>query len=157
MKNINKDVYQEKRYGKSQLLIVAIIVMLVSLAMLIGGIALFVNGCLSDGVINIIWKIVLGIILALFGGTLGWVSIMMLFTGISMIKVKDGNVKDVGNSGMGTVNILKCDKCGESLEEGSTFCPKCGTEVDGVIVCTCGEINSKENEFCKKCGKNLKQ
>lgn len=156
MKEINKNAYQEKRYGRGTLMTVAIIVAIVSLAMIVGGIWLFVRGCIVSGVWATIWRIALGVIIAIFGGSFGWVAIMMFFTSASMIKVKDGNVKDVGNSAMGTVNVLKCDKCGEALEDGSTFCTKCGTAVDGVVTCECGAVNSADNEYCKKCGKKLK-
>lgn len=156
MKNIDKDVYKEKRIGRGHLIAVAVVVGVIALAMIIGGIVLFVKGCKISGVWATIWRIAIGIVLALFGGSLGWVAVMMFFTGNSLIKVKDGNVKDLGNSAIGTVNVLKCNKCGEQLPEDSTFCTKCGTEVDGVVVCDCGTINSQENEYCKKCGKKLK-
>lgn len=156
MKEIDKNAYQENRIGRGHLIAAAVIVGLISLAMLIVGIWLFVKGCLVSGVWATIWRVVLGIVLAFFGGTFGYVAVMMFFTGKSMIKVKDGNVKDVGNSAMGTVNVLKCDKCGEKLPDGSTFCTKCGTEVNGVVKCECGAINSKDNEYCNKCGKKLK-
>lgn len=156
MREIDKNAYKEKRIGRGHLIAVSIVIGIIALAMLIGGIILFVKGCLISGVWATIWRIVLGVVLALFGGSLGWVAVMMFFTGNSMMKVKNGNVKDVGNSAMGTINVLKCDKCGETLSNDSTFCTKCGTEVDGVIKCECGTINSQQNEYCKKCGKKLK-
>ena len=92
----------------------------------------------------------------LLGGTFGAVAFMMISTAYSMIKVKDGNVKDVGNSAKGTVNIAKCSKCGSELEDGADFCQKCGNKTDGIIKCECGHKNSEESKHCTKCGKELK-
>ncbi|MBQ7880628.1 MAG: zinc-ribbon domain-containing protein [Clostridia bacterium] len=156
MKQIDKNAYQEKRYGRGHLILVAVIVAVISLAMLIGGVALFVHGCIVDGVWSTIWRIVLGVIMVLFGGSFGWVAIMMFATASAMIKVKDGNVSDVGNSAMGTVNVVKCTKCGQKLDNNATFCTKCGTQVEGVVKCECGTVNSTDNEYCKSCGKKLK-
>ena len=156
MKKINKNAYQEKRYSVDGLITVALIVAIVSLAMIVGGICLFVKGCSVSGVWATIWRIAIGLVLALFGGSFGWVSIMMFFTASDMIKVKKGNVSDVDNSAMGTVNVAKCSKCGEKIEDESEFCHKCGAKIDGYIKCSCGHKNKMEAEFCTKCGKNLK-
>lgn len=156
MKKLDKNVYQEKRYDKGHLAIVGIIVAILALAGIVGGIWLFVKGCIISGVWATIWRIALGSVLTLLGGSFGWVAIMILATANSMINVKDGNVSDVGNSAIGTVNINKCSKCGEKLEDEAEFCHKCGTEVDGIIKCDCGHKNKADAEFCIKCGKNLK-
>ena len=155
MKEIDKNAYQEKRNDKGQLMIFGIVIAVIALAGLIGGIALFVNGFIVGGVWAKIWRIILGAVLALFGGTLGVVSFMMISTASSMINVKNGDVSDVGNSAMGTVNINKCSKCGQKLDDDATHCTKCGTQIDGVVKCECGAINSIENEYCKSCGKKL--
>jgi len=157
MKKIDKKAYAEKRNDKGQLMLVGLVVALIAIAGLVGGVWLFIKGCMVSGVWPTIWRIALGIVLALLGGSIGIVAIMMMSTASSMIKVKDGNVSDVGNSAMGTVNINKCNKCGQKLEDNATFCTKCGTEVEGVVKCECGAVNSTESEYCKKCGKKLKQ
>lgn len=156
MKKLDKNAYQEKRYDKGHLAIVGLIVAIIAIAGLVGGVWLFVQGCLVGGVWSTIWRIILGVILVFLGGSFGWVSVMILVTANSMIKVKDGNVSDVGNSAVGTVNINKCSKCGEKLEDEAEFCYKCGAEVDGMLKCTCGHKNKTDAEFCTKCGKNLK-
>jgi len=156
MKKIDKNAYSEKRYDKGHLTIVGIVVAIFALTGLVGGVWLFVNGCLISGIWSIIWRISVGIILVLFGGSLGWIAIMIFATANSMIKVKDGNVSDVGNSAMGTVNINKCSKCGEKLEDEAEFCYKCGAEVEGFVKCECGHKNKTDVEFCIKCGKKLK-
>lgn len=51
---------------------------------------------------------------------------------------------------------MKCQKCGNEVEEGAKFCPKCGTAVVDTIECPkCGKINKKENQFCSECGASL--
>lgn len=156
MKNIDKNAYAEKRYDKGHLMIVGLVVMLIAIAGVAGGIALCVYGALANGAWSIIWRVALGIILLILGGSFGWIAIMLITTANSMIKVKDGNVSDIGNSAMGTVNINKCDKCGEKLEDNAEFCHKCGAEVEGFVKCACGHKNKIDAEFCIKCGKKLK-
>ena len=156
MKKLDKNAYIEKRYDKGHLAIVGIIVAIIALAGLVGGVVLFVQGCLVGGIWSTIWRIALGIILVLLGGSFGCVAVMILATANSMIKVKDGNVSDVGNSAVGTVNVNKCSKCGEKLEDEAEFCHKCGAEVDGYVKCTCGHKNKTDAEFCNKCSKKLR-
>lgn len=156
MKKIDKNAYQEKRYDKGHLMIVGLVVAALALALIIGGVVLFINGIKVDGVWATIWRIVLSVLMVIIGLPFGYVSFMMIVTANSMISVKDGNVSDVGNSGVGTVNILKCDKCGEKLEEGAEFCHKCGAEVDGYVKCYCGHKNKVDAEHCVKCGNKLK-
>ena len=156
MKKLDKKAYVEKRYDKGHLTIVGLVVAIIAIAGLIGGVALFIKGCNISGVWSTIWRIVLGVVLTLFSASLGWVAIMILVTAGNMINVKDGNVSDVGNSAVGTVNINKCPKCGEKLEDNAEFCHKCGTEVEGFVKCKCGYKNNPDAEFCIKCGKNLK-
>lgn len=156
MKKLDKNAYIEKRYDKGHLTIVGIIVALIAIAGLVGGVWLFVKGCLISGIWSTIWRIALGIVLVFLGGSFGWVAIMILSTANSMINVKNGNVSDVGNSAVGTVNINKCPKCGEKLEDEAEFCHKCGAEVDGYIKCACGHKNKTDAEYCNKCGNKLK-
>jgi len=156
MKKIDKNAYRETRTDKSHLMIIGWLIALVSIAMLVGGGWLVVKGIMISGIWATIWRIVLGLGLVLLGVSFGAVSIMMISTSFSMIKVKDGNVRDVGNSAMGTVNVAKCDKCGAKLEDGADFCQKCGDKIDGVKKCECGHNNSIEAKHCIKCGKELK-
>lgn len=156
MKKLDKKAYSEKRYDKSHLMILGLIVFVIALAMLIGGIALIVRGAIIAKVSAIIWRAIVGGVLALLGLTFGWVSIMIMITAGSMIKVKDGNVSDVGNSAVGTVNVNKCPNCGTKLEEDAEFCTNCGTQIEGFIKCECGCKNSLDAQTCKKCGKALK-
>ena len=157
MKKLDKKAYVEKRYDKGHLTIVGLVVAIIALAAVIGGVILFVKGCNASGVWPIMWRIALGIILTLFGGSIGWVAIMILVTANNMINVKDGNVSDVGNSAVGTVNINKCPKCGEKLEDEAEFCHKCGTEVDQLIKCGCGHKNKPLDMLERKIASMLKR
>ena len=150
-----KPVYQESQVSKKHLVITSIILLLVSLGAIAGGIVLIVNGANSEGVWTIVWKVILGAIITILGSTFTCFSFVMFFTSMSMINTK-GSVKDGNRAMAGTVNIVKCPKCGAKLADDAVFCKKCGTKVYGKITCECGEQNDAESEFCSKCGKKLK-
>lgn len=154
MKNIQKDVYHEANYSRGTLLTVSIVLLLLALGALIGGIILFVSGVTSKVILSIILKVIFGVLLSAGGIALGVFAVIMLFTAISMIKNKYGSVKD-GNRAIGTVNVVKCDKCGEELPDNAEFCSKCGTQVNGTKKCACGTENKMDAEFCIKCGEKL--
>ena len=154
-KNINKNIYKEASYGKKQLVIASIIVIVLAIAGVVGGIALFVLGVRVDGIWSKIWRIVLGIVLFLIGSMFGYAGFMSLFTSISMIKTNEMNVKD-GNRAKGTLNILKCDKCGYENEDNAQFCKNCGASMQDYIECECGTRNPTDAEFCSNCGKKIK-
>jgi hypothetical protein len=60
---------------------------------------------------------------------------------------------------------LKCPACGQVLNPGATFCPKCGTAVTSLSARTvpgkavfcpnCGTAINSDAQFCRKCGKKL--
>lgn len=156
MKKLDKNAYSENRHDKSHLMILGLIIFIISLAMLIGGVALIIRGVIIAKVSAIIWRAIVGGVLSLLGLTFAWVAIMVMVTAATMIKVKDGNVSDVGNSAVGTVNINKCPNCGTKLDEDAEFCTNCGAQIDGYIKCECGCKNSLDANNCKKCGKALK-
>ena len=155
MKKIDKNAYNEAKYGRNHLMVFAIIALLLSLALLGGGIALTIIGAVSSKLSHIISLCIVGAILIIAGVVFTIFALIMLFTSFSMIKVKEGSVKD-GNRAIGTVNIIKCDKCGEELVNNAQFCSKCGTPVENTVNCDCGAVLSQENEFCSQCGKKLK-
>lgn len=50
---------------------------------------------------------------------------------------------------------IKCNKCGELVQSGYAFCPRCGSQIlsDDKWICSkCGTDNDKEYAFCMKCG-----
>ena len=156
MKKLDKNIYKETRLDKSHLMIVGLVVALIAIALLGGGGWIVARGVIVSGVWSTMWRIVLGVAMVLLGGTLGVVAIMMMSTAYGMIKVKNGNVSDVDNSGKGTVNVLKCHKCGAKLDEPMDHCNKCGASLDEKIKCACGHKNDLESTHCSKCGKELK-
>lgn len=154
MKNIDKNSYKNAKYERKHLMTFAVLVILLSLALLGGGIAMVVLGATSSVVSKIILMCIIGgllIILSSIGCVIGMI---MFFTAKSMIKVKHGNVKD-GNTAIGTANVLKCNKCGEELPDNAKFCSKCGTQVGGKKQCDCGAINEIDAEYCISCGKKF--
>ena len=156
MKKIDRNAYQEKRYDKSHLMLLGMFVALISLALVIGGVWLFVKGVSVAGALQKTWRIVLAVIMVIFGLPIGYVSFMMIATAHSMINIKDGNVSDVGNSGMETVNVYKCKKCGTKLTGDEEHCTNCGAKINGLVKCECGAKNSVDAKHCAKCGKELK-
>ena len=55
---------------------------------------------------------------------------------------------------------VKCVKCGNTLEEGQEFCPKCGTPRDGkekVCCSKCGAEIKEGQDFCTKCGQRVSE
>ena len=154
MKKINKDIYKEASYGKKHLMTFAIIVFLISLCAIGGGIAMIVVGAKALSLTKIILLCIFGAILTLLGLGFGGFSIIMFFTSTAMLKNEEESVKD-GNRAIGTINIVKCDKCGEELPDNATFCSKCGTAVDGVKQCKCGVTNKSDADYCVACGDKL--
>lgn len=155
-KNIDKNSYKEASYGKKQLTIVSVIIFVLSVIALVGGIALLVRGIIVDGVFAKVWRIILACVLIFFGVVCGYASFMAFFTSMSMLKNKSMNVKD-GNRAKGTLNVLKCDKCGHEVEEGAEFCKNCGESLADYVECECGTRNPKDAEFCSSCGKEIKK
>jgi hypothetical protein len=155
MKPLKKDIYREMKLGKKELTIVSIVVMIVSLALLGGGIALVVLGVLNpNGAFEIIWRVLLGIILFILGGIIFSVGVTMFAITRSMINIDEGNVAD-GNRAVGTVNVLKCSKCGIKLSDDAKFCSSCGEPVELSVCESCGVPIAKDAKFCKECGKGV--
>ena len=71
MKKLDKKAYSEPRHDKSHLMILGLVVLIISLAMLIGGVVIIVRGIVIGKVVAIIWRAILGGVLALLGLTFG--------------------------------------------------------------------------------------
>lgn len=154
-KNIDKNAYQKPKTGKHQLTIVSLVILILSLCTLILGVVLIVRGIIVAGIASKIWRIVLGGLLALLGVIFSYASFMALFTSFAMLKNDSMNVKD-GNSAIGTLNVLKCDRCGYEVQQGANHCNHCGASLEDFIECECGTRNPKDAEHCSNCGKKLK-
>lgn len=51
-------------------------------------------------------------------------------------------------------NIIHCPKCGEDVDNDSSFCNHCGYKIE--VTCTkCNTKNDSDSEYCKKCGNKL--
>ncbi len=52
----------------------------------------------------------------------------------------------------------ECPGCGYRSKKDDTFCPKCGTELNSLIICgDCGSENESSDRFCRKCGSSLEE
>ena len=52
--------------------------------------------------------------------------------------------------------MLKCPKCGATLQPNMKFCGECGTPVGAKNVCPkCGTENEPGTKFCGECGAKL--
>lgn len=56
---------------------------------------------------------------------------------------------------------MKCNNCGNEIENGSTYCYYCNTEINpspkGKVCPNCGYVNVSNAKFCKSCGTQLTQ
>ena len=130
---MKKDLYREMKYGKKELTVISIILLIMSIAVLGAGVFLIIRGALNpNGAWQIIWRVLLGGASVVIGGILLGVGITMFSVSRSMINVEQGNVSDVGNRAVGTANIHKCEKCGRKLKLDAKLCEECekGEEKD---------------------------
>ena len=52
---------------------------------------------------------------------------------------------------------MKCDKCGQIVPDGSSFCNHCGNAMSHDMVCpSCGQNIPMNSVFCPKCGKMVR-
>lgn len=117
------------KQNKGLLMGLGIVCLVLSIGFLIGGVALLVGGIkgISDTAsAGNILKIVFGAIMALlgiptliFGIQATWVAGSLKATEGS---IKEGNIAKEG----GTVNMIKCDKCGTERKPEDTQCSECG-------------------------------
>ena len=55
-----------------------------------------------------------------------------------------------------SLRMLKCPKCGATLQPNMKFCGECGTPVGAKNVCPkCGTENEPGTKFCGECGAKL--
>lgn len=55
-------------------------------------------------------------------------------------------------SGNKSKDIIKCDKCGNEIDDKEKFCPECGASI-GNFCKKCGaKLNKKGQKFCPECG-----
>lgn len=155
-KPLQKDIYREMKYGKKELTIVSIVLMVLSLALAVGGVLLVIFGAIKQiEAWQIIWRVILGVVMFIVGGIFLGIGITMFAVTRSMINTNEGNVAD-GNRAMGTLNVNKCPKCGAKLADDAKFCKNCGAEIEQHKCPNCGAEMSDNSKFCEKCGKEAK-
>lgn len=111
---------------KTALIAFGAVLGIVGVLLLVFGIILTVGGVKNITEVGGIIKLVLGIIMivlsfpaSLLGVRLVWVGLALTATNGS---IKMGNIAKEG----GTVNMVKCDKCGTEIKDGETVCSNCG-------------------------------
>ncbi len=100
--------------GKKQLIWLSIIVLVVSIGILAGGIALIVSGAnaiVDADVLSIVLQIVGGSIMSMAGLVGVVLAIVMVWTGGSL-RATRGNIAEDNSLAKGTINMEKCQKCG---------------------------------------------
>jgi len=157
-KPLQKDIYREMKYGKKELTIASVSILILSLALVAVGVFMIIRGALNpNGAWQIIWRVLLGVVSMVIGGILLGVGITMFAVTRSMINVAKGNVSDMDNRAMETVNVLKCEKCGLKLSYDAKFCKECGEPVELDVCEQCGKPILKGTKFCEECGKGVKK
>ena len=142
--------------NKKSLIIVSIIIMLASLLLVGGSIALIVYGAKV-----IAEKLLIGLVLIIVGSLLGIffasgivLGVVFFFTGKSLVALNGSIAED--NLGIGTVNMVKCQNCGEAVDPKDQFCGKCGSTTTEFKQCEhCKVLNKKNNKICTACGEKL--
>ena len=143
--------------GKKSLVAVSIAIIVLSLLLTGGAIALIVYGAgltatnLATGIILIVLGALLTI-LFLGGAVFGCV---VFFTGKAVVAT-NGNIAE-DQSLKGTVNMVKCSNCGNAVTEGEKFCGKCGKSLEEFKKCEkCETLNKQDSQVCTACGEKLK-
>lgn len=144
--------------GKRALIAISIIVIVFAALMLGGGVVLTVFGAKaiaeSASLVTIILEMAFGVILILLGLIGIVMGIIMVWTG-GAIKAIHGNIAE-GNLGKGTVNMTKCQNCGNEVNQNEEFCTVCGKSLKSVKVCPKCKTENKQNaKHCSKCGEDL--
>lgn len=142
--------------NKKTLLIISAVIMIGCLLLMGGAIALIVCGA------NVVAeKLALGIVLILAGALLAILfaggivfGAVLFFTGKSLVAL-NGSIAEE-NLAKGTVNMTKCQNCGEPVDPADKFCGKCGATTTEFKQCeNCKVLNKKDANVCTACGEKL--
>ncbi len=143
--------YEEKRYGKTTLVLFSVFVLALSVAGVFGGVFAVLH--MSHWVKYVIVSVagVVSLALAIWGLTM--IIIAFSMTGNSK------SVRDV-NASKGTAYDRLCDQCGRVITKNAQFCEHCGAKQHsglGLRSCpNCKTKNSAGAAFCEKCGYEFK-
>ena len=115
-----------------------------------GGRGLAQTGAKAGAIVELVF----GIIMILLGPVGVCFGIVTTWTG-SALKATQGSIAE-DNLGKGTVNMRKCQICGEEISGDDSFCPVCGNSLAGKKTCpNCGAEVGVHDRNCTKCGKEL--
>lgn len=115
---------------KGALIGFGVVLAIVSILLLAFGILLTVKGAQNIGEAAGIIKLVFGVIMLLLFAPCGIAGVRFIWIGSALTatqgSIKMGNIAKEG----GTVNMVKCDKCGTEIKAGETACSNCGKPVE---------------------------
>lgn len=119
--------------GKTGLIVLSIISILLGIGCLIGGIVMIINGAkngMNDGkLVTTILLIAFGSIIAIVGLPLVAFGVVYIWTGASLIATK-GTVSENNEVAKGNTGNKKCSKCGATNTKDSTVCQVCGEPLE---------------------------
>lgn len=145
--------------GKKGLIWIGVIALVLSVVGVVAG-TWIVVACaksLAEAITagNII-GVVAGSLLILLSFALIFVGIHFVWIG-AVIKATNGSIKD-DDLCKGTVNMIKCPKCGNEVAADDKVCGNCGKVLAKTVKCPeCGEEVEASKKFCTKCGAELKK
>ncbi len=138
--------YKELRYGKTALILVSVLMILLAVGAGFGGAMAVIK--MSH------WSKYIIVVVA------GIVALCLLMFGVSMLIVSAGmsgyrkSVRDIGYA-KGVDGDRLCDKCGKLLNKDEEFCTHCGakqTPKEKRVCPLCKGKSDPEAEYCAHCG-----
>ncbi len=138
--------YKEKRYGKSTLVVVALVLVALAVAAGVGGVFAVIKMSHWSKYVIVSVAAVAALCLLFLGG-----SMLVVASGMSGYRQ---SVRDIGYA-KGVDHDRLCDKCGKLLNKEDEFCTHCGAKQTptGKVVCPlCKSKNDPEAEYCAQCG-----
>ena len=119
--------------GKTGLIVLSIISILLGIGCLIGGVVMIVNGAkngVNDGsLVKTILLIAFGSLVAIIGLPLVAFGVVYVWTGASLVATK-GTVSETNEAAKGNTGNKKCPKCGATNTKDSTVCQVCGEPLE---------------------------
>ena len=138
---------------KSQLIAISTIIIVVSAIIMLIGVAMLISGAVSTTLTagGKVRSIAFGAVFTLIGMAGIAFGIVYLVTGRSLKATKGSIAED--NLGHGTVNMIKCSKCGNKVNPEDKYCGHCGATLESNVKCPkCGATNMSGNKNCTNCG-----
>ena len=119
--------------GKTGLIVLSIISILLGIGCLIGGVVMIVNGekngVNNGSLVTTILLIAFGSLVAIIGLPLVAFGVVYVWTGASLVGTK-GTVSETNEAAKGNTGNKKCPKCGATNTKDSTVCQVCGEPLE---------------------------